>query len=183
VNYELAVQMRLTEPGFDSPAVLSRWRGAILYKAEEQVLLGEDYFPFPGLDIRECRVDRVLHVDIEVDLTSCTVEEEYPDAVPDEFGIELWKLVATRTWAVLRYDSCTCTSLAWNRVKFRASPGPRGAIYRIWTEKENAVANNPRKDREIGSKPDTSKTPIEREVKREVLHPWSKARTHPQKEN
>lgn len=41
---------------------------------------------------------------------------------------------------------------------------------------------NERKDREIGSKPDDSRTPIEREVRREVLHPWSKARTHPTRE-
>jgi hypothetical protein len=35
-----------------------------------------------------------------------------------------------------------------------------------------------RKDREIGSKLDKQPS-IERDVIREVRHPWSKARTHP----
>lgn len=38
-----------------------------------------------------------------------------------------------------------------------------------------------RERRRIGSRPDETQTPIEREVKREVLHPWSKGRTHPRK--
>lgn len=45
------------------------------------------------------------------------------------------------------------------------------------------MSNSPRKDREIGSKPADSETPIERELKREILHPYSKGTTHPVKES
>ena len=40
-----------------------------------------------------------------------------------------------------------------------------------------------REDRRIGSKPAPSRTPIAEDLKREVLHPWSKGKTHPVKED
>jgi hypothetical protein len=124
--------LRVTTPGSGEThsRVIAELQGFIEYTIKERFRPGRMEYPYPGVDVYNYTISRLLGHDIDIDFSLSDqvwgTLEDMRNAVATSVGIEMWKPLAVvdpgcddegQKWVIFRSHNCMCSLYAPGRMR------------------------------------------------------------------